>query len=37
MSPIESRAAYMPDAAWAVQASPKLIPEAGSAPGFDTA
>ena len=36
-SPIELRAAYMPDAAWAVSGIPKLIPEAGSAPGFDIA
>ena len=35
---IELRAVYMPDAAWAVSVtSPKLIPEDGSAPGFDIA
>jgi hypothetical protein len=36
-SPIEIRAAYMPDAAWQYQGFPKLIPEEGSAPGFDIA
>jgi hypothetical protein len=34
-SRIEVRAAYMPDAAWAVSGIPKLIPEDGSTPGFD--
>ena len=33
---VELRAAYMPDAARAdFRASPELIPEEGSAPGFD--
>ena len=35
---VELRAAYMPDAARAVfRASPELIPEEGSPPGFDIA
>src|SRR5215470_18813012 len=36
-SPIEVRAAYMPDAAWAVPGIPQADPEAGPAPGFDIA
>jgi hypothetical protein len=37
-SQIELRAAYTPDAARAASGHPsKLIPEAGSAPGFDNA
>src|SRR5271165_1969859 len=36
-SPVRLRAAYMPDAAWAVfRITPKLIPGEDRTPGFDT-
>src|SRR5262249_42241046 len=34
---VELRAAYMPDRSGSIRASPELIPEEGSPPGFDIA